>query len=523
MSNTTISEVGKFFQTNGNAVNAIAKQTPSAGVQNNFGTMLKQTKGNNAEKNVQNTASNSSNAITQKFKPYQYKDKVVKSEKVETVSEDTVKEELNNFSDGVKEVLKEELGVSEEQIENAMQMLGLQFSDLMNQNNLANLVSKLTGTDSIQQLLCNEQFVTIMQGISEVSENLLKALNMNLEQFQNVLKEATDSINNQNNDLLKASDNAEEISQIVENSSADGQITEEVVDSEAVAQNDIFGNEKMTAENDIAASVKTIADQNTDTNVKGTAESGQSADIISKTGENSEMDEAENIISEQGISENPVMTEDGQTEFLNQQDEAGGNEAQTGNMSETADVSQNAQQTVVPQNQFVENFDNVEISTPLPENVNTRDVIDQIVESARVIATDQKTTMELQLNPESLGKVLLKVTQEEGALTAKITTQNAMVKEALEAQLVELKQNLEQAGVKVDAVEVTVSSHEFERNLEQNAEGEKQQGEQQEKGKNTHRRLNLNDLSELSGVMSDEETLVAKMMAEQGNSVNYTV
>jgi len=68
-------------------------------------------------------------------------------------------------------------------------------------------------------------------------------------------------------------------------------------------------------------------------------------------------------------------------------------------------------------------------------------------------------------------------------VTAKIMTQNAVVKEALEAQSVELRQNLEQAGVKVDAVEVTVASHEFEKNLEQNAEGEKQQGEQQGKKK----------------------------------------
>ncbi len=37
--------------------------------------------------------------------------------------------------------------------------------------------------------------------------------------------------------------------------------------------------------------------------------------------------------------------------------------------------------------------------------------------------------------------------------------------------------------MKVDAVEVTVASHEFEKNLEQNAEGEKQQGEQQGKRK----------------------------------------
>ena len=188
--------------------------------------------------------------------------------------------------------------------------------------------------------------------------------------------------------------------------------------------------------------------------------------------------------------------------------------------NETAHTADGA--VITPQSQVVQEFANVETVEPLPQSVNTQDVIDQIVESARVILTEDKTSMELQLNPQNLGKIILKVTEQEGAVTAKIMTQNAVVKEALEAQTVELRQNLEQAGVKVDAVEVTIASHEFEKNLEQNAEGEKQQGEQQEKEKGRTRRLNLNDLSELSGVMSEEETLAAKMMAEQGNSVDYT-
>ena len=114
---------------------------------------------------------------------------------------------------------------------------------------------------------------------------------------------------------------------------------------------------------------------------------------------------------------------------------------------------------------MVQEFANVETVEPLPQSVNTQDVIDQIVESARVILTEDKTSMELQLNPQNLGKIILKVTEQEGAVTAKIMTQNAVVKEALEAQTVELRQNLEQAGVKVDAVEVTVASHELRKTL----------------------------------------------------------
>ena len=91
-----------------------------------------------------------------------------------------------------------------------------------------------------------------------------------------------------------------------------------------------------------------------------------------------------------------------------------------------------------------------------------------------------------------------------------------MVKEALESRIADLKQNMNQAGVKVDAVEVTVGGHEFEKNLEQNAKQEEQQAEEREKAANATRHINLNELDGLSGLMTEEETLVAKMMAEQG-------
>ena len=68
---------------------------------------------------------------------------------------------------------------------------------------------------------------------------------------------------------------------------------------------------------------------------------------------------------------------------------------------------------------------------------------------------------------------------------------------------------------------MTVGSHEFEKNLEQNAKRDEQQGEQQEKAAKATRRINLNDLDELSGLMTEEESLVAQMMADQGNSVDF--
>ena len=124
---------------------------------------------------------------------------------------------------------------------------------------------------------------------------------------------------------------------------------------------------------------------------------------------------------------------------------------------------------------------------------------------------------------DNLGKVYVNISSKEGVIHAQLAASNEAVRAALETQVADLRQNLNQAGVKVDAVEVTVASHEFEKNLEQNQESEKQQGErQQEQSGGRRRNLNLSSLDGLSGLMTEEETLAAQMMRENGNSMDVT-
>jgi flagellar hook-length control protein FliK len=166
---------------------------------------------------------------------------------------------------------------------------------------------------------------------------------------------------------------------------------------------------------------------------------------------------------------------------------------------------------------------------PVPEEVNTSyqsidtmDLIEQIAENVRVNISEGTTSMEMQLNPENLGKIYLQISAKEGVVNASITASNEAVRAALEAQIADLRENLNQAGVKVDAIEVTVASHEFERNLEQNAKGEEQQGERNQEQNSRRRSISLSSLDELSGVMSEEEALVAQIMRDNGNTVDLT-
>ena len=41
-------------------------------------------------------------------------------------------------------------------------------------------------------------------------------------------------------------------------------------------------------------------------------------------------------------------------------------------------------------------------------------------------------------------------------------------------------------------------------------------------GRQARRNINLNSLDDLEGLMSEEESLVARMMSDQGNSVDLT-
>jgi flagellar hook-length control protein FliK len=154
-------------------------------------------------------------------------------------------------------------------------------------------------------------------------------------------------------------------------------------------------------------------------------------------------------------------------------------------------------------------------------SVETAQIMEQIAEQIRIVVTPDTTSMEMQLNPENLGKMYLHISSEEGVVNAQFIATNEVVKEALESQIATLRENLTQAGVKVDAIEVTIASHEFERNLEQNQKNPEEQMVQEEK-QQRRRNLTADSLDELSGVMTEEETLVAQIMRDNGNTIDFT-
>ncbi|MGE5559972.1 MAG: flagellar hook-length control protein FliK [Chloroflexota bacterium] len=89
----------------------------------------------------------------------------------------------------------------------------------------------------------------------------------------------------------------------------------------------------------------------------------------------------------------------------------------------------------------------------LPQPV-VSDVIGQMVAGAKLLRQGPVTEMRLQLKPEFLGRVDLKVTLTDGILSARILVDNPAVKAAIEANLSQLKQDLADQGIALQGMTV---------------------------------------------------------------------
>jgi len=138
-------------------------------------------------------------------------------------------------------------------------------------------------------------------------------------------------------------------------------------------------------------------------------------------------------------------------------------------------------------------------------------IVEQVVNQVKIRVMPETTSMELQLHPESLGRVNLQVSTTNGAATAVLTVENQVAKEALESQMITLKETFAEQGLKVDAVEVTVSDFGLEH---QNREAEQEQ-QRQASGKRRFR-------SEVD-LGSDEESENAKETDAVRRDVNSVV
>jgi len=179
--------------------------------------------------------------------------------------------------------------------------------------------------------------------------------------------------------------------------------------------------------------------------------------------------------------------------------------------------------TALEQNMFKSFIDNMVNSlanqtTAVSENqaiaANLREIAYQIIDRIRLEIGPDKHTLELSLSPESLGRVKLTIESREGIMAARFVVENQISKEAIESQLASLRDTLNQQGIKVEAIEVTVSAYTFD----QNSSNPHQSQPESEKS-NSGRHISLEEAMAMSEDISQEGTIANN--EHDGSQINY--
>ena len=392
--------------------------------------------------NVQNT---NTNKISAKNNTSEDKSSVTGSAKnadTSSISDVNSKADNKDVTDTVKEVcedikdaIKEEFDVSDEDIKVAMELLGLTALDLLSTAKVAELIEQLTGTDALT-LITNEDmmqsFNNIINVVDEANADIAGMLGVKTEEVGIVLGQ---------NDIAP------------------------VVNSEDTAKQD---------------NVKESDAKNADDNINQTVDNQESlSEVLAKKITTESDGKAKNNMSESNEANNKVTY---------------------------ADVADNMISNIT------DTF--ADIITEDISTVKEADIVNQVIDSVKLMASRELTSMEVMLNPEHLGSVHITVTARNGIVSAQIAAQNKQVKTSLENQMVTLREQFESQGLKVDAVEITVMAHSFEagQNFGQ-SESERKQGESK-----VHRKL---DLSSFDDELEEDLESTAPAPKAEGSSVEY--
>ena len=412
------------------------------------------------------------------------KEMSIKTASNSSITDKKAQEITDDISSQIVEKVTDDLDISEDELNNAMQLLGLTAMDLLNPANLAALYCEVTGSVSDPQaLVLNADFTALFNDMSQIASENAAQLDL-LSQLT-----ASDDGEILNTDIISSADAPETAE------AADGVTTpEKTVDisyDNATASNQNINDTADEAVKVYDGSTKDGSYKNTD---EGTS-SGETGNGVT-SGENTDK------------SQTKVQADssfDDSDEHVLQHDDA---------LSDNSTLHASVSEQLNTDTAF-------EVSQPQSHSrVDTTDIIRQIVDSISISNTTEESAIELQLTPESLGRMYINISQKNSEISARIAVSNEAVKEALQTQMVNLKEALNNSGIRVNEVEITVASHEFERNLEQGAANDSRQQE----STNSYNGSSSSDRGIDSDMMqaSDKERLVTQIMRDNGNSVDFT-
>lgn len=387
----------------------------------------------------------------------------------EKISEEVL-EVLQTAIVKLMEQIADAFGVSTGQVQEMMKDLQLENSDLLQADKLGTLVLAAGGASDSSSLLTNEalyqNFRELMNGREELLEGAARELNVETEFLETMISAdggltAEEMTQNIQDPVVERKE---------ESLPADGV---QIQNAEALPEED----EETSREDGIKKPSGDMVFQKEDSDVQT-----QVPSVRLHSGTDREQRQGQPHGSGGQHSANPVLQQTG----------------------------------VTPDPVHTEHTSESSLSTEM----DTENIMRQIMDYMKIRIKPDVSNLEMQLHPASLGTLQVQVASKGGVVTAQFITQNEAVKTVLESQMIQLKESFEQQGVKVEAIEVNVQAQQFDRNFEQNRNGQPDSGER--KNRTRRIRLNAENGMPLNEELNKEEQLAADIMAVNGNTVDYT-
>ena len=412
-------------------------------------------------------------------------------QETESLDEEKIKdlaEEISEITNQIVDKIKSEFEVTDEEIEEAMEVLGLTIADLTKPAELRNLLMELTGTSDSIELLTNVELYDSVKEVTDFASNLFtevaKDFSLSTEQLTEMIN--TESFEEALNevDVSVTSNEAE--------TEADAEVVSEVTVDKTTDAALAFENSDKANANE----TKPVESNN----------SNESEEVPIDT----EKKAPDKIEKPESFAQSNLMNDEAM------------NERSENRKSFNFDSSKNQEftfnQTQAVTNQTVNTVgDIVETVTSYTTGTDTDNIMRQVTDYVKVHISDDVTKMEIELHPASLGTVNMQINSQNGQITAHLTVQNELVKSVLETQMIKLQETFDEQGTKVSAIEVTVAEYSLNSQSDNNYSEERNGRNYGSKKKG----INLNEIGSLDE-LDEEEQLEAKVMEMNGSSVNYT-
>ena len=412
-------------------------------------------------------------------------------QETESLDEEKIKdlaEEISEITNQIVDKIKSEFEVTDEEIEEAMEVLGLTIADLTKPAELRNLLMELTGTSDSIELLTNVELYDSVKEVTDFASNLFtevaKDFSLSTEQLTEMIN--TESFEEALNevDVSVTSNEAE--------TEADAEVVSEVTVDKTTDAALAFENSDKANANE----TKPVESNN----------SNESEEVPIDT----EKKAPDKIEKPESFTQSNLMNDEAM------------NERSENRKSFNFDSSKNQEftfnQTQAVTNQTVNTVgDIVETVTSYTTGTDTDNIMRQVTDYVKVHISEDVTKMEIELHPASLGTVNMQINSQNGQITAHLTVQNELVKSVLETQMIKLQETFDEQGTKVSAIEVTVAEYSLNSQSDNNYSEERNGRDYGSKKKG----INLNEIGSLDE-LDEEEQLEAKVMEMNGSSVNYT-